>query len=216
MNKKKIYKKKVIIQPRTSLNLSNKIKDNAGADHPINVTYEDLANNKRSFYKSNFDNANLSGATLKGNFNIASFKNANLSGANLTGASINGVNSFAGANLEGVIANGVSFVNTILKGAKSLKVAQLQKSNLYKVDLTSADLTGANLENANLDSTKLVGVKLTNTTLKNAIFTSRTQYSTGTKWPEGFTVPNELTKAGIFEDIKLLAEELEDKMIEVA
>ncbi len=215
MNKKKNFEEEVVIQSRAAPNPADKIKDNDGQDHPINATYGDLSKNKRSFYKSNFDNANLSQATLKGNFNIASFKNANLSGANLTGASINGVNSFAGANLKDVIANGVSFVNTILKGVGSLQNARLEKSNLYKVDLTSADLTGANLDNANLNGTKLVGVKLTNAILRNAIFTSRTQYSTGTKWPEGFTVPNELTKAGIFEDIKLLALELENKMIEV-
>jgi len=199
--REKNFEEKDVMQSKTAPNVADTIKDNTGAIHKINLTYGDLSNNKRSFYKSNFDNANLSEATLKGNFDIASFKGANLSKANLTGASINGVNSFAGANLEDVIANGVSFVNTILKGVKSLKDAELNNANLYCVDLTGANLTRANLTNANLNGanlsdTDLTGATLTNAilnganlsdtdltdaTLTNAIFTKKTQYSVGTK-----------------------------------
>ena len=196
----KIYEEEVVIQSRAAPNPADKIKDNDGQDHPINVTYGDLSNNKRSFYKSNFDNANLSEATLKGNFNIASFKNANLSGANLTGASINGVNSFAGANLKDVIADGVSFVNTILKGVGSLQNAKLEKSNLYKVDLTNANLAGTNLTNANLNGANLSDVNLTGATLTDAIFTKKTQFSDGTK---GLSDPQkaQMTLVVTFQDV---------------
>jgi uncharacterized protein YjbI with pentapeptide repeats len=139
-------------------------------------------------------NLDLKGAKLDGivierldlqgsNFEGASLKNAKLWSSKFKGA------DFTRANLQGAIFDFSDCEDTSFEGAK---MAHCKATIAYfnQADLTRADLTGADLSHTAFLGTDFTGAKL------GGVDFDRASYDAATKFPEGFTPPETMSRAG--------------------